>query len=138
MDLLFAYGSLKAGFPNAHVNAGIRLAGDYTTRDRLPLYLVGEVQLPCLLLEPGQGLQVVGQLFRVDDAALAAMDRLERVGQPGGYRRVRIEVLRLHDRDVAPIEAHVYVQQRSRLQGPGPLIGPIAEYTLEHARKLAW
>jgi gamma-glutamylaminecyclotransferase len=138
MDRLFVYGSLKAGFPNAHVNTGTRLAGDFITRHRLPLYLVGSGLLPCLLLEPGQGLQVVGQLFRVGAADLAAMDRLERVGLPGGYRRVRIEVLQRHEPGAPPIEAHAYVQQPDKLQGPGPLLGPLAEYTLEHASRLAW
>ena len=49
MDLLFVYGSLKQGFPNAHVNSGRRRPGSYLTRERLPLYLVGAGHLPCLL-----------------------------------------------------------------------------------------
>ena len=37
-----------------------------------------------------------------------------------------------------PTAAFVYVQTEERLHGDGEHIGPIAEYTLEHARKLRW
>jgi gamma-glutamylaminecyclotransferase len=136
MDLLFVYGSLKEGFPNAHVNTGRRVAGHFRTRQRLPLYLVGVGHLPCLVLQPGQGLQVLGQMYEVSAAALAATDRLERVDDPQGYRRVRIVVEHVDDGE--HFDAWVYVQQASRLDPSGPMIGPLAEYTLEHARRLHW
>lgn len=136
MDLLFVYGSLKQGFPNAHVNTGRRWPGSFRTRDRLPLYLVGARHLPCLLLQPGQGLQVLGQLFEVTDDALAAMDRLERVHDADGYRRVRI-LVEPEDGGLG-IETFVYVQHSARLQQAQSIIGPLAEYTAEHARHLHW
>jgi gamma-glutamylaminecyclotransferase len=136
MDLLFVYGSLKQGFPNAHVNTGQRRPGRYRTRERLPLYLVGTGHLPCLLLQPGQGLQVLGQLFEVNAADLAAMDRLERVHDAEGYRRVSIGV-EPEDGGLG-VEAFVYVQQSARLQRTQTIIGPLAEYTAEHARHLDW
>lgn len=136
MDLLFVYGSLKQGFPNAHVNTGQRLPGSFRTRQRLPFYLVGAGHLPCLVLQPGQGLQVLGQLFEVTAADLAAMDRLERVDDPHGYRRVRIGVE--HVEDGRAVDAFVYVQQPSKLEPSQALIGPLAEYTLAHARHLHW
>jgi gamma-glutamylaminecyclotransferase len=136
MSLLFVYGSLKQGFPNAHVNTGRRVPGNFRTLQRLPFYLAGAGRLPCLMLQPGHGLQVSGQLFEVDAADVAAMDRLERVGEPQGYRRVRIEVQEVDDGHV--IEADVYVQQASRLDPSNALIGPLAEYTLEQSRHLRW
>lgn len=136
MDLLFAYGSLQQGFPNAHVNSGRRVHGRFRTQQRLPLYLVGAGHLPCLVLQPGRGQQVLGQLFEVDAAALQAMDRLERVDDPQGYRRVRIGVE--HVADGRAFDAFVYVQQASKLDPSTPMIGPLAEYTLEHARHLHW
>lgn len=136
MSLLFVYGSLKQGFPNAHVNTGRRVSGDFRTLQRLPFYLAGAGHLPCLVLQPGQGLQVRGQLFEVSDADLAAMDRLERVGEPQGYSRVRIEVQQVEDGRV--LEAEVYVQQAARLDPSNALIGPLDEYTLEHSRHLRW
>ncbi len=136
MSLLFVYGSLKQGFPNAHVNTGQRVPGRFRTLQRLPFYLAGAGRLPCLVLQPGDGLQVLGQLFEVDAAGLAAMDRLERVGEAQGYRRVRIEVQQLDDGRV--VEADVYVQQAARLGPSNALIGPLAEYTLEHSQHLRW
>ncbi|MDH4288630.1 MAG: gamma-glutamylcyclotransferase [Aquincola sp.] len=138
MTLLFAYGSLKEGFPNASVNTGRRLPGQYRTMQRLPFYLVGDGHLPCLVLAPGNGEQVIGQLFEVTEADLAAMDRLERVGKPGGYLRVRIAVQRTDAPGQHVVDADVYVQHPSKLDGEGPRIGPLAEYTIEHARRLAW
>lgn len=137
MSLLFVYGSLKEGFPNAHVNRGSRIPGRYRTVFAHPLYLADGV-LPCLLASPGQGHQVIGQLYEVTESELAAMDALERVGQPGGYDRVTIDI-ELDDGGTSePIAAFVYVQSGSRLAGAGPHLGPLAEYTDEHARTLRW
>jgi len=137
MDLLFVYGSLKEGFPNFHVNRGVRVPGTYCTLQPHPLYVVGG-RLPCLLPLPGQGLPVSGQLFRVDAAALAAMDRLERIGQPGGYTRQRIVVQRVDAPATEPVETWVYLQSPALLDGPGPHLGPLAEYLPEHAQTLRW
>lgn len=137
MSLLFVYGSLKEGFPNFHVNRGTRVPGRFRTCERLPFYLVGPGRLPCLLLQPGQGEQVIGQLFEVDEAALAAMDRLERVAEPGGYARASIAVESM-DPPGAVHRAFVYVQDLERLDLPGPHRGPVAEYSAEDARHLRW
>jgi gamma-glutamylaminecyclotransferase len=135
MPPLFVYGSLKEGFPNAQVNAGRRVGGDYRTRQPYPLYLIGG-RLPCLLPLPGEGLPVQGQLFEVTPDALARMDALERVGQPGGYVRELIEVCSLSA--PAAIAAYAYLQTTAVLDRPGPHLGPLAVYTLEHAQALRW
>ena len=96
MHPLFVYGSLKQGFPNDQVNQGRRVAGEFKTLLRHPFFLI-RGQLPCLLPADGSGFQVLGQLFDVSGDDLAAMDALERVGQPGGYRRVEIDVLAADD-----------------------------------------
>lgn len=142
MTLLFVYGSLKEGFPNFPHNRGTRLPGLYRTVQPHPFYLA-DGSLPCLLDEPGSGLPVIGQLFEVGDAELQALDRLERVGEPGGYRRVELAVRAAVQSDAqaagAPvIRAQAYVQDRARLARGGPHVGPIAEYTPEHARRLSW
>jgi gamma-glutamylaminecyclotransferase len=134
---LFVYGSLKEGFPNFHVNKGRRVAGTYRTAAPCALYLVSG-QLPCLMPAVPGGLQVLGQLFEVNADELAAMDALERVGQPGGYARSLIALERV---DVAPtqsLQAFVYTQHESQLQRPGQHLGPLAEYTQEHAKRLHW
>jgi gamma-glutamylaminecyclotransferase len=137
MPLLFVYGSLKEGFPNFHVNRGRRAPGEYRTVERYPFYLVDD-RLPCLFLAPGTGLQVTGQLFEVDDASLRVMDDFERVGQPGGYRRELVHVVGVWP-DAAPARAaFVYVQDPALLAGGGSHVGPLAEYSLEHAGRLHW
>lgn len=137
MPLLFVYGSLKEGFPNFHANAGRRLAGEYRTEDAYPLLLF-DGQLPCLLPLRGRGLPVKGQVFEVERAALAAMDRLERVGEPGGYTRRTIRVLRTDLAGAAAVDAFVYMQDPALLAGPGNHVGPIDEYTAEQATRLRW
>lgn len=136
MALLFVYGSLKEGFPNFHVNKGRRLPGDFKTVDPHPLWLY-QGQLPCLLPSSGDGHRVMGQVFDVTPAELAEMDALERVGQPGGYSRIALQVV-ADAAGSAPFEAFAYAQDPALLQGTGPHVGPIAEYTQDHARHLRW
>jgi gamma-glutamylaminecyclotransferase len=137
MPLLFVYGSLKEGFPNFHVNRGHRVPGEYRTVERYPFYLVDD-RLPCLFLTPGTGLQVIGQLFEVDDPSLRAMDDFERVGRPGGYRRELVHVVSM-SRDASPARtAFVYVQDPALLADAGSHVGPLAEYSIEHAGRLHW
>lgn len=137
MHLLFVYGSLKEGFPNFHVNKGRRVPGTYRTVQPYPLFLANG-QLPCLLDAPGSGHQVLGQLFEVSASELAAMDSLEKVGEPGGYRRITIEVEPVEMDPGGSHDAFVYVQHESRLAGSTTHVGPMAEYTHEHAKSLHW
>ncbi|MBX3609704.1 MAG: gamma-glutamylcyclotransferase [Hydrogenophaga sp.] len=136
MSLLFVYGSLKQDYPNHPVNRGRRVPGEYRTAQAYPMHLIDSV-LPCLFLQPGQGLPVSGQLFEVNADALAAMDALERVGEPGGYQRVTIDVV-ASDGSGALTPAFAYVQDAALLQRGGPHPGPLADYTPEHARALRW
>jgi len=140
MSLIFVYGSLKEGFPNFHINRGRRLAGEYVTAEAYPLFL-HDGQLPCLLPTAGTGLRVRGQVFEVGPEALDAMDALERVGEAGGYRRIEIDVVlaaTADDPGAPPLAAFVYVQDPVFLDRPGEHVGPIDEYTLEHAQSLRW
>jgi gamma-glutamylaminecyclotransferase len=137
MTLLFVYGSLKEGYPNFHVNKGRRVPGDFITALPHPFYLF-KGQLPCLLPPDGSGLQVRGQVFEVGPAELAQMDALERVGQPGGYSRVAVDVLPAQGPAQAPLACQVYLQDAALMAQPGPHLGPLDEYTLAHARLLRW
>src|SRR3954469_2278028 len=94
--LVFVFGTLKEGFPNHAVNRGERMPGTFVTREPYPLYLVGDRHSPWMIDTPGEGHRVAGQVFRVDAVTLSAMDRLERVGERGGYRRKLIEVVGPH------------------------------------------
>lgn len=137
MPHLFVYGSLKQGFPNFAVNQGCRVAGEFKTLLRHPFFLI-RGQLPCLLPADGSGSQVLGQVFEVSEDDLVAMEALERVGEPGGYRRVEIEVLAADNPASSALRAQACLQDPALLAQPGAHIGPIEGYTLDHARRLAW
>ncbi|MGZ5787389.1 MAG: gamma-glutamylcyclotransferase family protein [Ramlibacter sp.] len=129
---VFVFGTLKEGFPNFHVNRGRRTPGDFVTLQAYPLHLVGERRSPWMLDQPGVGLNVRGQMFEVDDAALVQMDVLERVGEPDGYRRVRIEVV--GPPGTGACEVFAYLKDPAEFAPlAGDALGPLADYTLEHA-----
>ena len=130
MARIFVFGTLKEGFPNVAVNKGVRVEGRFRTRERFPLYLVGERHVPWMLESPGEGEHVAGELYDVDAEALAAMDRLERVGEPDGYQRVTIMV----ESDGASQEAFAYLKPAQQLTPGMRRLGPLSEYTREHAR----
>jgi gamma-glutamylaminecyclotransferase len=133
--LIFVFGTLKEGFRNFHVNQGRRVGGDVVTVQPHPLYVIGPRCLPWLLDRPGEGLPVVGQLFEVDEATLAAMDRLERVDDPWWYVRRRITV-QPHPGDGPTLEAWVYFGGEAGFADAEQHAGPVAEYTLALAARL--
>ncbi|MCA0002632.1 MULTISPECIES: gamma-glutamylcyclotransferase family protein [unclassified Mesorhizobium] len=59
--------------------------------------------------EPGVGFQVGGELYAVDDRALANLDRIESVGKPGNLR-VLIEAEPVDGGP--PVSAYVYMKSR--------------------------
>jgi len=131
--LVFVFGTLKEGFPNFPANRGVRVPGDFVTADRLPLFLVGERHSPWLINEPGRGRQVVGQVFRVDAAALQEMDALERIHEPDGYRRRPIKVMAAGVVGDAGHLVAAYLKHPEQLDDLSVRLGPLAELTLEHA-----
>lgn len=129
--LTFVYGTLKEGFPNAHLNLGQRLLGQFRTVQRFPLYVVRlplENRAPWLIHQPGSGHHVIGQVFEVDEANLEALDRFEEVGQPTGYTRVPV-MLRPVDDPSAEVLAFAYMKQPQQLTADIPREGPFEEYT---------
>jgi gamma-glutamylaminecyclotransferase len=127
---VFVFGTLKQGFPNFATNRGQRVPGRFVTTLRYPLYLVGERHSPWLLDSPGEGQRIAGQLFEVDGPTLEAMDRLERITEPDGYRRVEIDV----EAEAQPAQrASIYLKPREQFDPTEARLGPLGEYTLEHA-----
>lgn len=136
MHQVFVYGTLKEGYCNFHINKGRRVGADFVTEQRFALYIVGPQNLPWLLpAGEGAGHPVVGQLFEVDDATLAAMDELEAVDQPGWYQRVPIAVRPLPGGE--PRTAWVYLGTPARLQQEAVHAGPVPEYTQQLAAAFA-
>jgi len=128
---VFLFGTLKQGFPNSGTNKGSRIPGEFVTRNRYPLYLVGERHSPWLVLSEGEGFQVRGQVFMVDEATLSDMDCLERTHVADGYRRIRVPVY--SESSNGEMQVFVYVKTPQQLEGMLIQLGPIAEYELEHA-----
>jgi gamma-glutamylaminecyclotransferase len=133
MHAVFVFGTLKEGFCNFGVNQGRRVGTDFVTVERYSLYIIGQDHLPWLVAPEtvDEGHAVVGQLFEVDDATLANMDRLERVDEPLWYRRVAIAVQPREGG--APRSAWVYLGNRDRMAQDTVHVGPVPEYTAELA-----
>ncbi len=138
MTLLFTYGSLKQGFCNQHINTAERVTGSYRTRERLPFYLMGDGHVPCVIHAPGTGHQVVGELYRASVQALADMDRLERIGEPGGYTRLMVELERIDGESFESVMADIYVRLPSDVMPGEQRSELIGEYTAEHAERFVW
>jgi len=134
-QLVFVFGTLKEGFPNFAANRGVRVPGVFRTRERYPLYLVGARCSPWLIDLPGEGAHVCGQVFAVDAAALAAMDALERVTEPDGYRRVAIDVEAQGPEGVQMLRPFVYLKPAQHFSLADARMGPLGEYTAEHAAR---
>lgn len=134
-QLVFVFGTLKEGFPNFAANSGVRVPGVFRTRERYPLYLVGARCSPWLIDLPGEGEQVFGHVFEVDHVALAAMDALERVTEPDGYRRVTIEVETDSPQGVQiqTLRPFVYLKPAPHFSLADARMGPLGEYTVDHA-----
>ena len=130
---VFVYGTLKKGFPNHdRCMPQARLEGIFRTRERYRLVLNGERHSPCMIAGSGKGHNVIGELYTVDDAGLAQMDRLERVDRPNGYRRHRIMVERVDPPSSDNQEAFVYLKPLAEVDDPRS--DPLESYTPEQAR----
>lgn len=77
---VFVYGSLKRGGSNHHLLAGASFEGEAAV-EGLEMWDTGRGFPACA---PGDG-TVEGEVYRVDEATLAAVDRLE--GVPDFYER---------------------------------------------------
>lgn len=116
--LVFVYGTLKRGFGNHRVmqEAGGRFVCEATTTEQFPLVEQG---LPYLLLRPGQGRRVEGEIFRVGTPeGWRRLDHLE--GHPQFYHR---EVIAIEAADGDTYEAWAYflTHEDESLAGLPPL-----------------
>lgn len=91
-DKVFVYGTLKAGFPNHHINKGLRFRSSFRTTESFPLYLEGERFTPWMVLDAGKGHRIKGEVYLANAEELAEMDVLERITEPDGYHRVVTKV----------------------------------------------
>ncbi|CAG9533003.1 unnamed protein product [Cercopithifilaria johnstoni] len=90
MALVFVYGTLKRGEPNASVMAdpvtGMqKFVGTGKTVNAYPLIIASEYNIPFCLNKSGIGNRVNGELYKVDEQKLEALDEFE--GHPTFYCR---------------------------------------------------
>ncbi|MGE3978032.1 MAG: gamma-glutamylcyclotransferase [Nitrospira sp.] len=110
---VFVYGTLKRGFPNHHYMTGATLVCDATTVEAWPLVVGNAWFTPYLLPEKGEGHRVKGELWDVPEAMMPALDELESVHLPNGYRRTMIAVVPATGGP--PVEAWTYFRERRYL-----------------------
>jgi gamma-glutamylaminecyclotransferase len=112
MTTLFLYGTLKRGGSNQGFLAGQHYLGPGRTVPGFTLYSLGDY--PGMVRSPGDTAGVSGELWSVDDACLAELDRLEGLDE-GLYERVDLGLVA---NPFAP-SAQTYLYLRS-LQGHSP------------------
>ena len=133
---VFVYGTLKRGFYNHRLleEKSASFVGTARTRDPMRLVL-GEYGIPYLMPEGEASGPVVGELWRVDDDALDALDVLEGVDE-GMYVRVRLQLVldaSPGEPEPADVDAFGYVAgAESIARGVGDeTCEPIPAYDLE-------
>lgn len=87
MTHVFVYGTLKRGGSNHLFLAGQHFVGEARTIPGFTLYSLGDY--PGMVRAPGDTAGVTGELWSVDDACLAELDRLEGLDE-GLYERVDV------------------------------------------------
>lgn len=92
-DLLFVYGTLKGGGRNHRLLAGAEFIASARTEPRYRLIDCGPY--PAMLEHPAAPLEIIGELYRISDSLLPALDELEDEGTL--YRRVVIPVVPISD-----------------------------------------
>lgn len=124
-NLVFVYGTLKRGFPNYFKGmSDFPYVGPATTLLAYPLVIAGPWYSPVLISDPGAGLRVRGELFKVDSRGLARLDEIEGTHKPNGYRRSCIDVVAEGAALACPVWA--YLKDRDVLAAIHS--APLAEY----------
>lgn len=134
---IFVYGTLKRGLTNHQRYLGVAerygkaaFVGTATTLDAFPLVVRPPHMLPAtcgpvLMDKNGSGHRIHGEVFRLDDEALEAMDILEGV-RSGLYYKSNLSV-RLNDSENLDCNAYFYPAKEELLA-----LTPFQSYTAEH------
>ncbi|KAF9624663.1 hypothetical protein IFM89_012840 [Coptis chinensis] len=119
--LIFAYGTLKRGFPNHNLMQDLMQTNDatflgvYRTVEKYPL-VCGPYGVPFLLNLPNSGdsNSVLGELYAVSEIGLSRMDELEGTSR-NHYERLAVEVVKKegNNNNVAVVKAEGYFGHRS-------------------------
>ncbi|CAK9304841.1 unnamed protein product [Gordionus sp. m RMFG-2023] len=96
MHYIFVYGTLKSNEPNNYrlfdTNNGIaQLHFNSKTRDKWPLIIATNYNIPFLLNQKGIGEYIDGEIYLVDDQMMSYLDKFEHI--PHDYERLQIDVI---------------------------------------------
>jgi gamma-glutamylaminecyclotransferase len=117
---LFVYGTLRRGEVNHHLLAQARFVAEARTEPSFELFDLGSFPA----MSTGGETAVLGEVYAVDEATLARLDRLE--GHPSFYQRTRI---RLDDGR----EVQTYLMDRARMRGR--VLIASGDWRAHHARE---
>jgi gamma-glutamylaminecyclotransferase len=106
--LVFVYGTLRQEEVNHDLLVRARFVAEARTEPCFDLFDLGAFPA----MSTGGETAVLGEVYAVDDATLARLDRLE--GHPSFYQRTQI---RLDDGQ----EVQTYLMERSRMRGRAPI-----------------
>ena len=121
---VFVYGTLKRGFPNHALMHNATFFGEARTVLTYPMVVHGSGFSVVIMPEPGTGHRILGEVWEVDDAQLAELDKLESTHLPTGYIREPIDVALEPSGSVETV--FVYFKPRDRV---GVIhAGPHADY----------
>lgn len=113
MKFVFLYGTLKTAEQNHYLllqkgNGVAKYIQKAVTREKLPLVVATQYNIPFLLNKPGVGHFVTGEIFEVDDRMLQVLDRLEDVGNMYDREVMTFNTVGMND-SMSSIEAFVYI-----------------------------
>ena len=104
-NLLFVYGTLKRGFPNAAHMGTAQFQTKATTVEALPLVVDPQSAIPYLIDKPGAGHRISGEVFLVDERDWPRLDYFE--GVPDHYyQRLLVDVV--PEAGGAPLTVNAY------------------------------
>ena len=114
MNTIFVYGTLKRGGSNHFFLRGQKFLGNARTVPGFTLYSLGDY--PGMVRAPSDTVGVTGELWSVDDACLAELDRLEGLDE-GLYER--IDVLLAPNTIAGSAQTYLYLRQLDGLPALG-------------------
>ena len=109
---LFIYGTLKRGHSRSANLVGQQFLGEAKTLACYRLFDCGSYPG---LVENEQGLEIVGEVWSVDEACLRQLDLVEAV-EEGLYRRAQIKLQPPFD---SPVESYFYLLPVEKLKDCG-------------------
>lgn len=108
--LVFVYGTLKRGHYNHKCLQGSEFIGEAQSIDSYPM-VCSNGTYPYLIEKAGEGFQIWGEVFRIDQGFLRILDRLEDC--PDYYYRQAITVLLQSNKELSAFCYFLNLKQQS-------------------------